>query len=159
MLLTAYWRRALSAHVLRWLAFGPLSLLALSSVLVIGQLVVPRLLGVEVGFARELVTFGTVSFLAPFALMLVGAIVAPACQRLVGVGMAALCVMFHVSIWPISLDNPMTQATFFQSAFMYTLGFVATSIGIFLAWCLCKQFICHGSGYTKGRHQSSDGTS
>ena len=54
------------------------------------------------------------------------------------VGMASLCVMLHVSIWPTGIDNPVTQSTFFQSAFLYTLGFLATSVGIFLAWCLGK---------------------
>ena len=130
----ALWRRTVFSQELRWLAFAPLSALALCLVVVIGQHITPRVVGLEVGFARELVSFGTVSFLAPFALMLVGAAVAPALRTLVGVGMAALCVMLHVSIWPAGLDNPSIQSTFFQSAFMYTLGFVATSVGIFLAW-------------------------
>ena len=134
MVAPVHWRRTLSSHEVRWLSFAPLSMLALGLVLVIGQHITPRVLGVDVGFARELIAFSTVSFLSPFALMLVGAAVAPALRTLVGVGMAALCVMLHVSIWPAGLDNPTTQSTFFQSAFMYTLGFVATSVGIFLAW-------------------------
>ena len=134
MVVPVHWRSTISSHELRWLAFAPLSVLALGLVLVIGQHIAPRALGVDAGFARELVAFATVSFLSPFALILVGAAVAPALRTLVGVGMASLCVVFHVSIWPVSLDNPTTQSVFFQSAFMYTLGFVATSVGIFLAW-------------------------
>ena len=134
MITPVHWCWAIYSRELRWLAFTPLSLLALAMVLAIGQHIAPRVLGVEVGYARELITFGTVSFLSPFALMLVGAAVTPALRTLVGVGMAALCVMLHVSIWPQSLDNPATQSVFFQSAFMYTLGFAATVVGIFLAW-------------------------
>ena len=131
-----YWRRVLDSHEFRWLIFLPLSMLALTLVVMVGQHLTPPILGIESGFGRELISFGTVSFLAPFALMLVGAWIAPAHRVLVAVVMASLCVMLHVSIWPVGIDNPVTQSTFFQSAFLYTLGFLATSVGIFLAWCL-----------------------
>ena len=130
-----YWRRVLDSHEFRWLVFLPLSMLSLTLVVMVGQQLSPRVLGIESGFARELVSFGTVSFLSPFALMLVGAWIAPSHRVLVAVGMASLCVMLHVSIWPTGIENPVTQSTFFQSAFLYTLGFLATSVGIFLAWC------------------------
>ena len=138
MITPNYWLRTLFSHELRWLIFLPLSMLALTLVVIVGQHLSPLVLGVESGFARELISFGTVSFLSPFALMLVGAWIAPTHRVPVAVGMASLCVMLHVSIWPTGIDNPVTQSTFFQSAFLYTLGFLATSVGIFLAWCLGK---------------------
>ena len=135
MTVPAYWRRTVSSYEFRWLAFLPLSMLAMTLAVVVGHYLVPRVPGKESGFARELVSLGTVSFLSPFALMLAGAAIAPTQRVLVAVGTASLCVMLHVSIWPTGIGNPITQSTFFQSAFMYTSGFLAMWVGIFLAWC------------------------
>ena len=73
MTITDYWRKVISTHEFRWLILLPLSMLALTLLVMLGQHLSPLILGIESGFARELISFGTASFLSPFALMLVGA--------------------------------------------------------------------------------------
>ena len=127
-------RSVQSASGLRWLAVAPLSMLALCFALVIVAQVAPVVSGLRRGYATELVAFGAASLVAPIVLILVGAAVAPAGRRLVGCGMAALCVLIHIGVWPRGLDSSGTPSVFLEAGFTYVLGFMSLSTGIALAW-------------------------